>query len=313
MFGWDVDTSFAEADLWRRSHAVLCDVDFGVERRRVLYLRSLRKGLRQAASVLDTADEVHLWWVDSFDGVEQLECSRLTITHDFSSLDLGPLSRLPARVTALTLSGPGPRGWFQPLAHPGLASLTIDADSLSPDAQRGDGLRALTLTEYRQRNLAGLSWAQGVTRLELLEATRLVGVHEISGWTELRSLTVSAARGLSSAELEELPAGLSELWLHGLPRMGSVDFVRKFRGLTCLWLEDCGPIDSLAPLAGMVSVERVGAIGSTNIKDGDLAVLNDLPSLRQVALARRRHYVPPASSFDHMAEAPEPRSHDDSL
>ena len=61
------------------------------------------------------------------------------------------------------------------------------------------------------------------------------------------------------------------------------------KNLRELLVLDCGPIESLAPLRG-VPLETLFFYESTNIRDGDLGVLLDLPHLKGTAFADRRHY-----------------------
>ncbi|MGW6915957.1 hypothetical protein ACWGB8_19395 [Kitasatospora sp. NPDC054939] len=85
-----------------------------------------------------------------------------------------------------------------------------------------------------------------------------------------------------------------------------MEFAARLPRLERLVLENCGPLDSLAPLAGHPSLVEVAVVGDTVVQDGDLRSLADNPRLRVVAVERgAAHYshtpaqvrraVPPAA------------------
>ncbi|MEV4561340.1 hypothetical protein AB0K51_30745 [Kitasatospora sp. NPDC049285] len=82
---------------------------------------------------------------------------------------------------------------------------------------------------------------------------------------------------------------LTEVRLVGA-KTSTVDFASGLPRLRSLLLENCGPIDSLAPLAGHPTLRQVTICGSTVVADGDLSPLLD-PHLTHVTLERRApHY-----------------------
>ena len=83
---------------------------------------------------------------------------------------------------------------------------------------------------------------------------------------------------------------LEVLELETCKRLEAIDFLRPMRRLRDLSLVNCGPIDSLAPLADAEALERFFFYESTNVRDGDLSILLTLPWLREVSFMNRKHY-----------------------
>ncbi len=91
-------------------------------------------------------------------------------------------------------------------------------------------------------------------------------------------------RGLSRFQV------LRRLMLDSCRHLSELGFLAAMRDLEVLSLSDCGRIDSLLPIEGLGRLERLHFYGSTNVQDGDLSVLERLPSLRGAYFQRRRHY-----------------------
>lgn len=140
-------------------------------------------------------------------------------------------------------------------------------------------------------DLARFGQLPGLRRLELSQGRRL---QTTRGVGPVRFLGLYQQGGLS--ELAELPA-LEELAIEGARKLGAIDAVAGLP-LRRLTLANCGDIASLAPLAGMDTLEELFAWESTRVLDGDLSVLLTLPRLRTVALRDRREYRPRVSEIE---------------
>ena len=70
----------------------------------------------------------------------------------------------------------------------------------------------------------------------------------------------------------------------------SIDEIGRLTRLMRLFLNNIGPLASLAPLDQLTNLEWMTFDGSTNILDGDLSPLTRLPHLSRVAFQNRRHY-----------------------
>lgn len=107
-----------------------------------------------------------------------------------------------------------------------------------------------------------------VIRLHLVRVNKLDTLESISGLSSLRVLWIQQARRLK--------------YLRGL---GSLKRLRTIN------LNGCPVIDSLKPLRGATKLETIGLMNVTCIKDGDLSVIEELPSIRHVTFVDRAHYT----------------------
>lgn len=62
-------------------------------------------------------------------------------------------------------------------------------------------------------------------------------------------------------------------------------------------LADLGEIASLRPLAWLTKIEKLFLVESTNVADGDLSPLMELPHLDHVSFLDRPHYSPTSADF----------------
>ncbi len=102
------------------------------------------------------------------------------------------------------------------------------------------------------------------------------------------SLTVNDARKLQNLELSEIR--LVELNLDGCRGIDTVDFLEQQSSIRKVGLVDCGKIRSLEALRGLAKLQEVWFSGDTDILDGKVAFLSDLPEASVVWFRNRRHY-----------------------
>jgi len=139
-------------------------------------------------------------------------------------------------------------------------------------------------------------------------------MERVASMVQLVDLSVGPARRLKDVDaLSALTSGLQSLGFYYCPKVSSwaslkslvnlrkldiensaprrIDFVSSMAFLGSLSISDCKQIETLAPIKYCTELREVWASGSTNIADGDLSPLMELPHLQTVALANRRHYV----------------------
>jgi hypothetical protein len=200
--------------------------------------------------------------------------------------DLSPVQAL-TRLETLTLNVPAkPRleldfGAFPLLEtvrmywNPGLASIT------------GHGrVSSLFVFGPPDADLERFSGMAGLRRLEFSQGRKLASTAGVPDGVEFLGLYQQGALTTLA-----LPPGLRVLAIEGSKKLGALDAVAGL-ALTTLKVANCGDIASLAPLAGMDSLEELLAWESTKIVDGDLSVLLELPRLRVLGMQDRSHYRP---------------------
>jgi Leucine-rich repeat (LRR) protein len=129
-------------------------------------------------------------------------------------------------------------------------------------------LRSLTIAGGPLNNLRGLG---SLVMLEFL------GLHELG---RLKSL----------AGIENLLA-LKTLEISGCRAIKRIDEVGQLKNLRRFQLTDGGEIDSIKPLASLNDLREILLYGSTNVADGDMSSLLQLPVLEKVSYKNRAHYT----------------------
>ena len=185
-----------------------------------------------------------------------------------------------------------------------------------------DGCRnktPLDFTQFPRLEKCGMSWRNGseslfqCKKLEWLNVSKYPG-KDTEGFeqlVDLKTLYLSASRvedlaGLGSLKSLKLLglyrlihlttlAGLSTLNnlealdIQTCKKLNNIEDVRTLTGLHLLNIVNCGDIASLLPIKSLLKLRRMGFVG-TNVLDGDLSILEELPSLESVIFNNRRHY-----------------------
>jgi len=128
-------------------------------------------------------------------------------------------------------------------------------------------LQYLSLKSPKIESIGDVSALKNLNHLELGNAKKLTSLDGIEGLESLTTLELNRCRNISNIEPVKY---LSKL--------------RKFR------LVDCRRIESLKPVAELMNLEEIAFYESTNIVDGDLSSLKNLPNLKNVYFRDLRHY-----------------------
>lgn len=239
---------------------------------RLLHLREL--GLSAGADTID--------W-SQVRSIEQLSLS--TEAPNFGNLAACPsLKRL--HVTASSLRD------LRPLAGlPKLEELLVYEAPLA--SLRGieeiPSLRRLVIQQVPLKSLEGLERAESLSAFVVEMASRLESVAELAGLPALRSVRVGASRRIADLERLGEARRLEQLEIERRP-LRSAEFIAQLTGLRRLRVESVGKLPSLEFLRPLEVLEVFEAAGSTTIVDGDVSILLELPMLREVFFADRRHY-----------------------
>ncbi|RBY87873.1 leucine-rich repeat domain-containing protein [Blastococcus sp. TF02A-30] len=181
-----------------------------------------------------------------------------------------------------------------------LRSLThvfTDADRLSPGIAALERLRDLHVHQVSDEVAALISGLPALERLTLTSA-RLRSVAALAGLADrLRSLSIRLAPHLSGFEALARFDSLVELDLEACRHVTDLDFLSGLPRLEVLGVSDCGAVEGLRPVERCRRLRRLHFYGSTNVQDGDLSVLGELPALERAYFQRRRHYTGTPARF----------------
>lgn len=129
-------------------------------------------------------------------------------------------------------------------------------------------LQEFTLANSSQPRLDDLEQRSSLSKLELLNLSRLEDFSVIGRVPSLRWLAICGCKSLKR-----------------------IDFLRALVALEVLRLEDDGELESLEVLSSLRNLQAVSLVGTTTVNDGDLSPLEALPRLSMLAFAPRRHYT----------------------
>jgi hypothetical protein len=152
-------------------------------------------------------------------------------------------------------------------------------------------LKRLFLNKWNDgSDLARFSGMTQLESLRLCSPTRLESLAGIDTLTRLNRLELALASRLTSLAGVEKLADMQCLEIHSCRKIGDISHVASLRRLGGLSIINCGDIKSIRPLRGLLKLEKVLFYESTNVIDGDLSPLKELPHLKQVAFMERPHY-----------------------
>ena len=132
-----------------------------------------------------------------------------------------------------------------------------------------------------------------MSRLERLvvgsrKLTTLSGIEHLESLNKLELVYCSQLRSLDGIER---CGQLRSVQLHSCKKVYDVSKLGTLKRLKTLSMENCGKIRSLRPLADCKLLEALYFVGDTNIEDGDMTPLPNLPTLKKTSFANRRHYT----------------------
>jgi Leucine-rich repeat (LRR) protein len=152
------------------------------------------------------------------------------------------------------------------------------------------GLKKLFVTGFR-----GLD-ASPFGKLKNLESLALLGssIRSLEGLrplAQLRSLRLGDMRKLETLAGVEGCLHLEKLEINTCRKVSAIEELAQLLNLQELYLDNMGEIRSLGPLASLHQLRRLAFVESTNIVDGNLAMLLNLPKLEMVAFQNRKQYT----------------------
>lgn len=151
------------------------------------------------------------------------------------------------------------------------------------------GVEVLFINKLDRQSLSEMSGMRQLKSL-VLASPRIRSLGGLENLANLETLGVHYARGLESlAGLGEF-RNLQHLEINNCRRISDVTPIGRLSNLRTLQLCGDSEISSLRPLAGLRHLEELFFFESTNIVDGDLSVLLEMPALKDVAFMDRDHY-----------------------
>ncbi len=152
-------------------------------------------------------------------------------------------------------------------------------------------LRRIGMSNYRAKE-RDLSAFCSLPSLEFLGVgpCNITSIGDLSCLMHLRELAITHATKLVSLDGIEGLRKLQKLEISTSRKFTRIDPIGKLESLEQLWLFNDGNIETIQPLRNLKKLREFFFYESTNIVDGDLTPLKDLPNLKNVPFGPRRHY-----------------------
>jgi protein phosphatase 1 regulatory subunit 7 len=152
-------------------------------------------------------------------------------------------------------------------------------------------LRILSACQFKPRS-CDLRVLAGLPRLERLDLTQtnITSLAGLETLEDLRYVDFAYAPKLESLDTLACPGiGIRELCLSHAKRISSYKPIASLSHLRRLQLSSCAPMADLRWTAGMNRLDMFTFV-ETNVEDGDLSPLLDLPALQSAHAMDKKHY-----------------------
>jgi Leucine-rich repeat (LRR) protein len=164
-------------------------------------------------------------------------------------------------------------------------------------------IKRLFIDGYSEKNTSAFS---NLTELEYLTLSN-APIRSLQGLGKLHKLQYLGLHNLRKLEslsgIEDL-RNLEELNVNGCSSLSSIGEIANFNQLRKLQLCDNKEIETLKPIENLKDLEWVLFYGTTNILDGDLALLTKLKKLENLSFQNRKHYSHKREDFSAYTNTP---------
>lgn len=150
-------------------------------------------------------------------------------------------------------------------------------------------LTLLNISNYPFENLQSISEMKQLQRLQLT-SKKLVSLEGIESLEKLEILDIANSSKLSSLEGVDKCTHLKNVEFESCKNVSDISLLGTLEELRKLHIIDCAKLGSLSTLASCSNLEELYFTGSTNVEDGDLNIVDELPNLKKMWFADKRHY-----------------------
>lgn len=228
----------------------------------------------------------------SLDFIEGLPIRRLHVLAR-TVTDLTPVYRISGALESLRVQS-DPRAVIELGRLPSLRKLSADWLQVRETIDKATRLERLFLLGYAEQDLTSLAFLTNLTSLVMKDNPRIRSLDGMEAFPWLAELGIHLGRSLDNiAALERASSPtLHVLQLPSCRKITHIQAVAACPALRFFELSDGAEIPTVAPLAGLVHLERLYLYGSTKIADGNLDPIVRLPNLRDFRMQNRRGYSP---------------------
>lgn len=150
-------------------------------------------------------------------------------------------------------------------------------------------LEELYLDKLKLKDYSKLSSLKNLKALTIANST-IDQADWLTSLTNLISLSFLNCRKFNDFAYIAQSTQLNKLVFDGCKLVDDLNFAASLTELEVLITADCGEIDSIRALEHLQKLKAYSFSGNTNIQNGDLSVLTELPELAMLMFQSRRHY-----------------------
>lgn len=162
-------------------------------------------------------------------------------------------------------------------------------------------LRRLSLEKWNGgQDIMSFATLENLEVLCLYSPTRLESLRGIENLSNLTELRLILATRLTSLEGIESLSRLVRLRVDTCRKVSDISPLSSLSSLKELEINNCGDIQSLQPISVLKWIENLVFVESTNIVDGDMKPILDLPHLNSVSFVNRKHYSHRNEDFENL-------------
>lgn len=151
------------------------------------------------------------------------------------------------------------------------------------------GMQLLNIVNYPFEDLQMLKKFTELTRLQIT-SKKLVSLVGVEYLQSLKILDLAECHNLEYLTGIENCQQLQIVELENCKKINDVTNLGELANLRYLVLTDCGKLKTLRPLVKCRLLENLTFVGDTNIEDGELTSLLDIPELKKMWFVDKRHY-----------------------
>ncbi|QUJ67373.1 hypothetical protein KDD30_15250 [Photobacterium sp. GJ3] len=153
-----------------------------------------------------------------------------------------------------------------------------------------EGLNLLNIINYPHDNLMDV---QALSNLKCLQITsrKLVSLSGVENLKYLSILDLVDCPKLENISNIEKCQSLHVMEIDNCKKVYDVSSIGKLGKVKKVMLNDCGNINSLRSFDNSQSLESIFFIGNTNVEDGYLTSLLEVPTLKEIRFNERKHYT----------------------
>ena len=151
-------------------------------------------------------------------------------------------------------------------------------------------LEFLSIRYFGGNSFQPFSNLENLLELEIMES-KLFTLDGVAKLQKLQNLVLYNLKKLSNIDELSYLQDLKLLSLNNCQNIGSLRCLSSLVSLETLHLASMGQLDSLYFLTFLTQLECFNFSGSTNINDGNLTLLTELPKLKLVGFQNRKHYT----------------------